>query len=170
MASAQTAAGAGTFNFTFTVTTIGGVASTGNVIGTLTTNASGIVTAITGTSSNFANANLNSNIQSLLAVGAYGGNDNKLFSSNPNLNANGFSYTLANGFQENLYYSATSYRMIDNAGVTSVFGTFTSDVTAAPVPAPLAGGGSLSWLTAALALAAAGLWRWRQPQGAEASA
>jgi PEP-CTERM motif len=90
-----------TFNFKFTDTATNGtvISSRGTFAATLVSGSEFLVTSISGTQ--------NGSAMTLLAPGAYAGNNNDVFSSSPFLNLGGLAFVLSNGSTDYaIYYNA----------------------------------------------------------------
>ena len=151
---AQTPAPTGNYNFTFT-------GNNGTVAKGVLNVMNGLITGVTGTSNSLRGGGPLT-ITGIVAPGGFtrfNGNDNLLFTSNPQLTASqkGFAFSTSDGLSQDIFSNGGGYSLFDTVS-GSDFGTF--QATAAPVPAPSPGAGLISWLIAALA--AAGLYGWNQ--------
>jgi hypothetical protein len=87
-----------TFDFSFSGA---GISSSGTFTATLVSGSEFLVTSISGTQ--------NGSAMTLLAPGAYAGNNNDIFSSSPFLTFGGLAFVLANGSTDyNIYYNAST--------------------------------------------------------------
>jgi hypothetical protein len=122
-----------TFNFSFSGT---GISASGTFAATLVSGNEYLVTSISGMQNSFA--------MTLLAPGAYAGNDNKIFSSGPSLDGYGLGFVLSNGATKyNIYYDSTTKTYLEcstasgpcNTGSGALITSFT--LTQVPEPGTL---------------------------------
>ena len=152
----------GNYNFTFTAS--GGPGVLSGVFGVTFNGFQNLITAISGTGTGFVNNDFNGSIGSLIAPSGFGGNDNMFFVAPYNGGVSGYLDDLGVSFNMsvplNLYYygdngapAGADYTLGGNTG--SVDGALT--VSAVAAPAPLPGGGAVSWAMGFLVMAGAWL-------------
>jgi hypothetical protein len=147
----STVASAQSFDFTFSGS---GLTASGvfNVTAIAGSPGEYTINSISGAVSGFPSGSDNGSITSLLAPNAYGGNDNILLDRNTGyLDANGVSFSVAGGAEENLFYIPHEYTLYNDNTGDSKQGTLSVSPTTTPAPIPGAG------LLSSLVLGFAGL-------------
>ncbi len=151
---------AGQFDFTYS-SPAPGIPGGVTASGVLTTTAFDPVAmdyTIIGVTGTRTIGGVNDTIASLLAPGAFGGNDNLLFPGSPFLNSNGFSFSLATGAGDdgngnvNVFYNPSQGAYTENSSAVG-FGTFTITPITVPEPVPP---------TAAVLAVTAFVYAWRK--------
>jgi PEP-CTERM motif len=118
-----------TFDFSFSGP---GITASGTFAATLVSGNEYLVTSISGMQNGFA--------MTLLAPGAYAGNDNNIFSSGPSLDGSGLGFVLSNGTADyNIYYDSSTkayLECISTAPCNRGDGTVITSFTLTQVPEP----------------------------------
>lgn len=120
-----------TFDFSFNGT---GIAASGTFTASLVSGSEYLVTSISGMQNGFA--------MTLLAPGAYAGNNNEVFSTSPFLTLGGLAFVLSNGSTDyNVYYNSSTGTYLEcnststcNAGDGTVV---TASISQVPEPGTL---------------------------------